>query len=141
MCNSCCLNSFCSVCLFWCCLLGNNRKWWVFSFYPCLKIQKWYFWRKGLLCSLSRVTVHVTLWWILTKICILVEEVQLQLIQGKIFMVAAFTLHLFLPGKKWKKTNFLRTFIERMLTPFLFGITRTVHTILKLYYHNLFWKL
>lgn len=43
--------------------------------------------------------------------------------------------------KKWKKTNFLRTFIERMLTPFLFGITRTVHTILKLYYHNLFWKL
>lgn len=103
MCNSCCLNSFCSVCLFWCCLLGSNRKWWVFSFYPCLKIQKWYFWRKGLLCSLSRVTVHVTLWWILTKICILVEEVQLQLIQGKIFMVAAFTLHLFLPGKNERK--------------------------------------
>lgn len=103
MCNSGCLNSFCSVCLFWCCLLRSNRKWWVFSFYPCLKIQKWYFWRKGLLCSLSRVTVHVTLWWILTKICILVEEVQLQLIQGKIFMVAAFTLHLFLPGKNERK--------------------------------------
>lgn len=106
MCNSGCLNSFCSVCLFWCCLLGSNRKWWVFSFYPCLKIQKWYFWRKGLLCSLSRVTVHVTLWWILTKICILVEEVQLQLIQGKIFMVAAFTLHLFLPGKN-ERNKFL----------------------------------
>lgn len=106
MCNSGCLNSFCSVCLFWCCLLGSNRKWWVFSFYPCLKIQKWYFWRKGLLCSLSRVTVHVTLWWILTKIFIFVEEVQLQLIQGKISMVAAFTLHLFLAGKN-ERNKFL----------------------------------
>lgn len=79
---------------------GNGE---YFLFIPVWRYKNGIFWRKGLLCSLSRVTVHVTLWWVLTKICILVEEVQLQLIQGKIFMVAAFTLHLFLPGKNERK--------------------------------------
>lgn len=79
---------------------GNGE---YFLFIPVWRYKNGIFWRKGLLCSLSRVTVHVTLWWILTKICILVEEVQLQLKQGKIFMVAAFTLHLFLPGKNERK--------------------------------------
>lgn len=79
---------------------GNGE---YFLFIPVWRYKNGIFEEKDCYVVCPGFTVHVTLWWILTKICILVEEVQLQLIQGKIFMVAAFTLHLFLPGKNERK--------------------------------------